>query len=392
MSINQLSIEILQNIYEYATIQDVIHLSMTSKKHWKAYLGRQLPILKKAFYNSPYGPYPELIKLVISGLPDTNRKLMGTEVRRRSILNHVISVGIMPNLTLDFIQKMVRYAKVADRWTEIYPQLRWRFDSDLRRVLRPHEAERLRCAIYQHWTYCNMFQDKDYCQWDPDLPHPGGHGDRHHDDLRFRLARTWTTIEIVRQSEFVDSLHQLLDIDLFPSNVMIQHRYSRTFPLKELAKYAWGDVEEHSHLGDALMKLTPADWLHLYQNTTTKSERAEYLRTKGRWFDAPYTWDRCIQWMAGDERSRAGWPHPDFPSAYMSANPPYVSLKDQDVKYGIIDCHENDGPGYYKTHVYANDASPTGEWVAEHLRPVFRNPPWKDDIDEGYYPDSEGDE
>jgi hypothetical protein len=382
MSISQLSTELLQKVYGYATIQDVINLSMTSKRNWNVFMGRKLPILQQAFYNSPYSPYPELIKLVISGLPDTNRKLVGTETRRRSILNHCISVGIMRNLSLDFIKKMVHYAKVADRWTELYPQLRWRFDSDERRILRPHEAERLRRAIYQYWTYCNLFQDQDYCEWDPEPPRAGPH---YRNDLRLRLARTWTTIEIVRQSEFVDKMRQLVEIDLCPSNAMIQHRFSRSFPQKQLAKYAWGDEEEYGRLGDALLKLNPAEFLHLYQNTTTKSERLDYFKTKGRWFDTPSSWDVTVQIMAADERRR---PHPHFPASTCSAIFPYVDLEDKDVPFGIIDCSEKDGPDYFKTHVYANDASPSGEWIDEYSRPTFQSPLWmledsddSDDVD-----------
>lgn len=369
--------ELLQKIYDYATILDVLHLSMTSKKHRAAFLGRKMPILRSAFYNSHYSPYPELLKLVISGMPDPNRKLLSTEVRRRAIVSHVINASVVPTLTLDLIQRMVRYAKVANKWTEIYPQLRWRYDSDERRVLHPHEAERLRCAIYQHWTYSNLFHDKDYCEWDPDAPYG------HRSDLRLRLVRTWTTIQIVRQSEFVDKMRQLLEIELYPSDAIIQHRHSRPLPPKELAKYGWGGYNPYTELCEALLKFTPEDILHVYQSTSTKSERLDFLRSKGSWFQTPASWDQAVGCMANEERSRPGRPHPRFPSASVSCLPLRVDLEDHPVEFGIIDCCKEDGPAYYKSHLYANDASPSGEWVAEHLRPSFRSRLWLEDNADG---------
>ncbi|KAH8590190.1 hypothetical protein B0O99DRAFT_486532, partial [Bisporella sp. PMI_857] len=281
MSINLLSTEILQKIYEYATINSVINLSQTSKKNHGAYLGQQLPILRKALYNSSYSPYPELMKLYASDTTIATRNPIGTEVRRRYELEKVVRTSGHPHLNMEAIKKIVGYANVVQRWVEIYPQLRWRYDSNNRRLLRPHEAERLRKAIYQNWTYYNLFHNQLFCEFAPEPPR---YGISHRDDLRLRLARTWTTIDIVRQSEVVDKLSQLMEIDIFPSNTMLQHQYAQVLPVKMLERMAWGEDQDHRHLSDVLGKLSPADILHLYENTTTKPERLQFLVSKGRWF------------------------------------------------------------------------------------------------------------
>ncbi len=55
------------------------------------------------------------------------------------VLDRIIQTGDKPKLTLEHMKKMVGYGKIADRWTELYPRLRWRFGSDNRRLLHQHE-------------------------------------------------------------------------------------------------------------------------------------------------------------------------------------------------------------------------------------------------------------
>lgn len=384
MSINQLSTEIIQKIYECAAVKDVLSLSQTSKKNFEAYLGRQLPILQKAIYNSSYSPFPELVKLCLSDASNTIRKPLGTEVRRRYELDRVIRGGHNPNLTLNTIKRMVGYAEVAEKWVEIYPQLRWRYDSNNRRLLHPHERERLRKAIYQVWTYHNLFHDQLYCEFAPEPPRQGLF---HLDDPRLRLARTWSTIDIVRQSEFVDKVLQLLEIEIFPSNTMLQHRYAQVLPTKTLQKMAWGDDYEHRLLADALGKLNPADALHLYLNTTTKDQRIEYLISKGKWFVMnPSTFASTLSSIVHGARTAFGQPAhepPYLPSSHRRLAPPYVDLSDRDVEYGIVDCCEGDSKNYFATHVFTNDANPNGDVLLEIDPTIGYDSLWMDENTDG---------
>lgn len=221
---------------------------------------------------------------------------------------------------------------------------------------------------------------------------------------------------------------------------MIQHRYSRIFPPKELVKYGWGEQQTHSHLIDALLKLNPEEVLHLYQHTTSKSERLDYLRTKGKQHVPALPIPRqrqttngfkiglyiliiqcgMVQWglaipiffKVGTKTSNtlsvtsfdstnitsgrwfeipSSWDaaiksiasqersvlgHPVFPSTLCSGVYPYVDLEDKDVMYGIIDSH---AIYHWDRHLYANDSSLSGDWIDPISRTGFRGRLWLDD-------------
>jgi hypothetical protein len=361
MSIDSLSTEILQKIYEYASIQDLLHLAQTSKKNYRTFLGRRMPLLEQGMHNS-YSPLPSLYKLVLSSEPDKSRKPMGTEVRRNLILNRIIQTPDKPKFTLEIIIKMAQYGKVAERWTEIYPQLRWRFGSNNRRLLRPQEKERLRGAIYHHWTYTTLFHDRAYTQFDPDPPSPTSAS-----DPRLRLLRTFSTIEHIQLSEFLAHIIQLVELDLYPSNFIVQEHYSQRLPARALAKMAWGDGNEHRRLVRDIMKFSPADLLNLIDKTSTKTERVDFLYAQGSHFrEAPATLNYGIAAVSMErsiERRKDPVFHSFKGSLFFPSHIPAVpnaDLQDENMMFGIIDV-----PGANACHEfqewYGNDGSKTGE-------------------------------
>jgi hypothetical protein len=339
MSITQISTEILQKIYEYATVKDVIHLAQTSKKNYRAFLGRRLHILELAMYNS-YSPLPELVKLVIANEPDKSRKLLSTELRRNATVNRIIQTQGVPKLTIELIVKMVQYGKVADRWSEIYPRVRWRLNSSNRRFLRPHEQERLRGAIYRFWTYNTIFHDQLFIHHDPDLP-------RSRNDPRLRLLRTYSTIELVQLTEFIDKMQQIIQVDLYPSNAMVRSQYLHPVPPKALANMGWGDSHQHKCLVLDVMKYSPYDFLHLYENTTTKSQRLEYFFMQGKQFmDAPATLRDSIAIVNLQRKT----------GIEIDTN-----IFDEEIEFGVIDYPDDARPADCEGHAWANDGSVTGD-------------------------------
>lgn len=336
MSINQLSTEILQKIYECATVKDVIHLAQTSKKNYRAFLGRRMHILELAMYNS-YSPLPELARLVMANEPDKSRKLLNTELRCNATINRIIQTNGVPKMTMELIIKMVQYGNVADRWSEIYPRVFWRQNSSSRRFLRSHEQERLRGAIYRYWTYSTVFHDQTFVHYDPDLP-------RVPDDPRLRLLRTYSTIQLIQLTEFLDKMQQVIQVDLYPSNAMVRSQYHNPVPPKALASMGWGDGQQHKCLVLDLMKYSPSDFLHLYENTTTKPQRLDYLFAQGRNFmDAPATLRDSIAIVHRHRKTGIEI---------------YTCIFDEEIDFGVID--HPDGPGR-DGHPWAQDASATGE-------------------------------
>jgi len=292
--------------------------------------------------HNSFSPLPDLYKLVISNEPDKSRKPLGTEIRRNIIVNRIIEIQDTPKLTIGLIIKMAQYGKVAERWAELYPQIRWRHNSNNRRFLRPHEQERLRGAIYRYWIYNTLFHDQTFVQFEPDLPSS-------REDPRLRILRTYTTLELVQLTEYLDKMRQVIQTDLYPSNAVVRHTYSEPVPPRTLANMGWGDGPRHHRLVLDVMKYNPAEVLHLYEKTSTKKERFEFLRAKGMGFwDMPATLRDTIA-MVKFERK-----------ALLDTD---AHITDEEIEYGIIDMPDNAGPGYFDRHRYARDASPDGSWI-----------------------------
>jgi len=303
MSITNLSTEILQKIYDNAELQDLLALARTCRRTYRVFLGRRIHLLTRGLHNS-YSPLPSLLKLVLSNEPDKSRKPIGTEIRINVLLSRIIQVGPNPKLTLEQMKKMVIYGKIAERWTELYPRLRWRVGSDNRRLLHPHEKERLRRAIYHHWTYTTLFHSRTYTSYSPYPPSPAAL-----DDPRHRLLRTYSTTEQIQLSDYLFHVEQLVESDLYPSNSIVrsQDPYSHSLPPRALAKIAWGEGNEYRRLVRDIMKLSPADILHLVENTCTKAERMEFLYAKEACFgDVPATMNYALSTVSV-ERARVGW-------------------------------------------------------------------------------------
>ncbi|TAQ86403.1 hypothetical protein B7494_g5270 [Chlorociboria aeruginascens] len=367
MSLSQLSTEIIQKIYESADLVDVLHLAQTSKKNYNAFLGRQLPILEQAIHNS-YSPVSDLIKLVFSNEPDKIRRPIGTEIRRNALVSRVITSPPKPILTIDLMKKMIPYGRIAAKWVEIYPRFRWRIGFKNRRLLHLHESERLRSAIYHHWTYTNLFHDPTYIRFDPDPPRPNNVS-----DPRLRLLRTYTSIELVQLSEYLEHMTSLLETDLYPSDHIIRDRH---FPatFREYDKLAWGQGRHYRMLIDDLLKYNPEDLLHLVENTSTKAERMDYLLAKGIVFaDAPATLNAGLSCLASERNldgmkwfSKSGkWIiRPSLPSLAAGG---IVDIEDEDIRYGIVDFRDLRDGKWGFDEKFGCDASESGVFNSRGL-------------------------
>ncbi|KAE9362746.1 hypothetical protein N431DRAFT_490238 [Stipitochalara longipes BDJ] len=301
MSITDLSTELLQKIFEYSELQDLLHLAQTSKQNYRAYLGRRMPLLERGLHNS-YSPLPSLLKLTLANDPTPSRRPIGTELRISLLLNRITSLPATPKLTLENMKKMVSYGKIADRWTELYPRLRWRFGSDNRRLLKSQEKERLRGAVYNHWIYTTLFHSRTFTNYAPDPPSPASL-----DDPRHRFLRTLSTVQQIQLSEYLAHIETLVELDLYPSYSVVSEQYPHSLPHRSLSKLGWGEGSEYRRLVRDIMKLSPADLLHLYEHTSTKSERSDFLCAQGVCFgDVPATLNYALSSIT-NERARLGF-------------------------------------------------------------------------------------
>ncbi|KAI9053956.1 hypothetical protein LZ554_002900 [Drepanopeziza brunnea f. sp. 'monogermtubi'] len=370
MSITKLSTEILQKIYDESELADLLALARTCRRTHRAFHGRRMHHLTQGLHNS-FSPLPSLLKLVLSNEPDKTRKPIGTEIRIDTLLSRITSVTPTTKLTLEQMKKMIHYGKTADRWTELYPRLRWRIGSDNRRLLHRHEKERLRRAIYHHWTYTTLFHSRTYTQYSPYPPSPASF-----DDPRHRLLRTYSTVEHIQLSEFLAHVEQLVESDLYPSNSIVQEHYLHSLPPRALAKIAWGEGSEYRRLVRDIMKLSPADILHLVENTTTKTERMDFLYAKEACFgDVPATMNYALSTVSV-ERARHFWglegealkvvlPCLQFPSLGPNSLPLDKDLPDGSLVFGIVDCETR--ARFEASRLLGGvefDSVQTGEWGA----------------------------
>lgn len=373
MSITDLSTELLQKIFEYTELQDLLHLAQTSKRNYRAYLGRRMYHLERALHNS-YSPLPSLLKLTLANESTPSRRPIGTELRISLLLNRITSLPSTPKLTLENMKKMVHYGKIADRWTELYPRLRWRFGSDNRRLLKSKEKERLRGAVYNHWTYTSLFHSRTFTNYAPDPPSPASL-----DDPRHRFLRTLSTAQQIQLSEYTAHVETLVELDLYPSYSIILDQYPpHSLPHRSLSKLGWGEGSEYRRLVRDIMKLSPADLLHLYEHTSTKGERADFLCSQGVCFgDVPATMNYALSSITG-ERARLGFGVEasklrsqisaiQFPSLKRSTGAligeEEKDLADEELVFGVVDL---EGRKEFEAleRIIERDGVESGEWEA----------------------------
>jgi hypothetical protein len=287
-SLPGLPIEIIQKIYhECSDIQSVVSLSSTSRRLRAAYIGSQkLPIIENVLENQ-FGPLYDAIQVV------TYNASQPAHAPRK------------PAMSMALIQQLVAVGYTAQKWEAVYPILRWRVESEHRRILRPHEAYRFRRAMYRMWLYSKAFHSSDYLELDRSFPRPGSK------DSRLTFMRRFDDDEITEITELHDMLHDMIHNDLCPSNAIIQKQYSQSFPgqaplyfgsyetypvrggldtllrkvvLKrdlptDLVAEAWGTWELQGGVVRDILKLEPDQLLHFKEKLTNKVERVSYLAT-----------------------------------------------------------------------------------------------------------------
>jgi hypothetical protein len=183
------------------------------------------------------------------------------------------------------------------------------------------------------------------------------HSERRPRDPRLRLVRTYSTIELVQLSEFLKHVVLLIETDLYPSNSVIEA--SHNFSPKAVAKIAWGYGAGYRYLVDDLLKYSPLDLLYLFENTYTKTERAEYLIAQGLAFeDAPATLERAISCVSFERQALD--PTGGLKNLFYPALTPrsHMAKQQENVRYGIADYEGQDG--YLEDDPYNHDGDRSG--------------------------------
>lgn len=163
-----------------------------------------------------------------------------------------------------------------------------------------------------------------------------------------RLLRTHSTLDLIRIAEFYGTIHQLIEVDLCPSNTTIMERYACSLSSKAIENMGWGEDYSHQKLVLVLMKLRPRELLHLLEKTSTKSERMNYILSEGgTLMDTPSTMRVAIGIVA---RGRTyNWHGDEY---------------GRDVNWSITDA-PGKGPDFYDFYNVSRDANPDGAWPCD---------------------------
>ncbi|PBP23814.1 F-box domain protein [Diplocarpon rosae] len=165
---------------------------------------------------------------------------------------------------------------------------------------------------------------------------------------------------------------EILESDLYPSNSIVQDHYSHSLPARALAKMAWGEGNEYRRLVRDIMKLSPADILHLVENTSTKTERMDFLFAKEACFgDVPATMNYALSTVSV-ERARYFWglegqlllnilPHMQLPSLGPTPLPLERDLSEASLVFGVVDSGTREMLSEVEERI-GSDGVESGEW------------------------------
>lgn len=106
-------------------------------------------------------------------------------------------------LTSRDIRPLLQYCQLVRKWEQLFPSMRWFYDPEKCRSLRPHEQERFRRAMYRWWLYGVYFHG--------DLPRPRvGLPEPQVDDVRTSQMRYHSTSELLELMDLVETMKDVV--------------------------------------------------------------------------------------------------------------------------------------------------------------------------------------
>jgi hypothetical protein len=303
MALQDLAPELLIRIFEsLSTVSDIVNLSLTCR-----YLSAILPSSQKLtiFYRAldeTDGPVEEIIQLL------TQNQNQSVHIRRT------------PPLSLALLSQVTAVARVARRYVDLYPRFRWpEGESAHRRLLSPHEARRLRRAVYRMWSYVKAFHQFSYRVETIESMVK---------EERLKLLRSWSNDELLELENLRGLMEQLLATEICPTDGEVYSRipedaqqfhlslryphrrpvsvipsgYHDLFYSSHLSEtglnkqsvqelrlrhmQGWGSEMQNFYFIQSFLKLSPAQILWLYDNAVSRADVEGFIEQQ--------THDRCF--------------------------------------------------------------------------------------------------
>lgn len=339
MLFEYLATELVSHIFFSCTsITDVLALAGTCRRFHYIYASSQkLAILEHAA-EAQFGPLQDLTQLL---------------THNASQPAHVVRPVL---LSVALLKQILHAGRVAEKWCDIYPFKKWKYNYEKRRLLTEEERYRLRRAIYRLWLYSRAFHTRD---------HPRElRATKLVVQKRAALLHNWDTFELAEIADVHSVLREVVQNNICPSNGTISRKFkkrypdtsdhhllfnihlnypspvpevpahnpftnqyhnapsslqahfhnSQTFnsryasskfslhPHHEVGAEGWGDDIPHYYVVEDMLKLDPEQLMWLKENAPLKGMVESYVRTLGDWFENNgETWGQTLEWVL-DER------------------------------------------------------------------------------------------
>ncbi|KAF2028494.1 hypothetical protein EK21DRAFT_69753 [Setomelanomma holmii] len=349
---------ITQVFYACNTITDVLALSSTCDRFRKIYTSSQRLAILETAAETQFGPLQDLTQLL------THNASQPAHIMRE-----------VP-FSVALLKQIVHCGRVAEKWCDIYPLKKWKYNYEYRRLLYNEEKYRLRRAIYRAWLYSRAFHNRDHPRelrtTKPVL------------QKRAALLHNWNTWELAEIADVNQVIREVLYSNVCPSNGTIARKFRKRYPDNDqsllfnihlnypppapsqthnpfaaqyhitssslssyfhntptyTSRYAtskfsllpnheigaegWGDDIPHYYVIEDMLKLDPEQIMWLKDNAPLKGMVEGYVRSLGEWFENNgETWMQTLEWVLNERGEDV--------KAFESA------IEDEDMGVAVVD-------------------------------------------------------
>lgn len=303
MLLEDLPNEILTHVFLYLpTVSSAVALSETCRQFRSIFTSSKRLLILQEAAEQEFGPLHDIVQLV---------------TYNASQPAHIVR----PVPTSEaLIRSAIKIGRVAVRWEDLYPFKKWKLDYENRRLLNDRERFVLRRALYRLWLFTHAYHNRHHTRTARAAPQSMlerasllHNFDNHElaemldvhnvlrDTIKNNVCPSNGTIRRKFQKRFPESNHQLLfNIHLnYPApSAFVPDTYCNTpnivskfhnkwapSRVHEPGAEGWGDDILHYYVIEDMLKLDPAQILHLKDHAPYKGQVELYVRNLGEWFD-----------------------------------------------------------------------------------------------------------
>ncbi|PSN70961.1 hypothetical protein BS50DRAFT_270478 [Corynespora cassiicola Philippines] len=338
MIFEYLATELVSHVFlSCDSVSDVLALSSACRRFRNIYTSSQKLTLLENAAEAEFGPLQDL-----------------TQVLTHNASQPAHIVRSVP-FSIALLKQIVHAGRTAQKWCDIYPFKKWKYNYEHRRLLTDEERYRVRRAIYRLWLYSRAFHNRE---------HPRElRASKLVIQKRAGLLHNWSTWELAEMADVHAVMRDVVHNNVCPSNGTISRKFKKRYPDHEHSllfnihlnypppasnapaynpfappcysasntlsshfhstqtytqRYAsskfslhanhevgaegWGDDIPHYYVVEDMLKLDPEQILYLKEHAPLKGMVEGYVRGLGDWFENNgETFGQTVEWVL-DER------------------------------------------------------------------------------------------